>query len=213
MLQYSQNMNHAFLKILVSIALIILVGGGFFAWQYFITPEEKPKETKVSQQESLLAKGGTQDDKDNKFNIQTTRLAVLPDSQSPFLLIVLVLRLELEVYQLFLFSVGKNKEYVVINNQEGKRYDNVSFIGGGFIANGQHFLYKAEEEKKEFVVMDTKEGLLYDTISLFVRYSSSPKDLRLAYGGLHGEEIVVVIDGIEIKRFDRSDSPRSSPRV
>ena len=39
-------MGHAFSKILILITLIVLAGGGFFAWQYFGVPKEVVKPSK-----------------------------------------------------------------------------------------------------------------------------------------------------------------------
>ena len=40
-------MNRAFSKILTSVVIVILVVGGFFAWQYFGAPEVEPQIQKL----------------------------------------------------------------------------------------------------------------------------------------------------------------------
>ena len=74
------------------------------------------------------------------------------------------------------------KQFVVVDDQEHKRYDGLGQGGIVFGPEGRRFAYAAQTGEKEFVVVDGQEGGRYDDILLMSEGSSSifdsPDDLH-----------------------------------
>jgi hypothetical protein len=113
----------------------------------------------------------------------------------------------------------EGKYFVVIDGQEGKRYDDINIDLFQFSQDGKRYGYIAQEKGKYFVVIDGQEGKRYDNISSF---QFSPDGGRYGYvirdGGrwkdnfyLGEAKYFVVIDGFEGRKYDYIDSFQFSP--
>ena len=98
-------------------------------------------------------------------------------------------------------AIVGDKQFVVVDGEEGKRYDG---IGEGtliFSPDSQHVAFMARVGDKRFVVLDGEEGKRYDGIGEGTLIFS-PDSQRVAYGTIVGDKQFVVMDGEEGKRYD-----------
>ena len=93
-----------------------------------------------------------------------------------------------------------DKQFVVVDGEEGKRYEG---IGEGtliFSPDSERLAYGAQEGNKRFVVVDGKEEKRYDGIGTTLIFS--PDSERLAYTAAEGDKWFVVVDEEEGKRYE-----------
>lgn len=108
-----------------------------------------------------------------------------------------------------IFKEG-DKEYVVVDGNQGKQYDNITELKFG--PNGKRFAYAAWSGRTMYAVVDGKEQKNYRWV---MNITFSPDSKRVAYSaGVMREYIeqFVVVDGIEGKRY-KSQDPYGSCKI
>ena len=88
-------------------------------------------------------------------------------------------------------SGGEVKQAVVVDHQEGAKYDAVD--GLVFSPNGQRLAYAAKTGNQWAVVVDGREGRRHDSVFTGTPMFS-PDGRHLAYGGREGHRSFVVVD-------------------
>ena len=90
-------------------------------------------------------------------------------------------------------AVKDRKGYMVLDGQEGKKYDGISsFL---FSSDSKNYVYIATERNgKQYIVLNDKEGNNYDRV-YFVRFSSDSE--YIGYGVKKGNEIWWIADKVE----------------
>jgi len=92
-----------------------------------------------------------------------------------------------------------DKQFVVIDGQEGKQYDAIVTGRLIFSPDSQRVAYVAKEGNKQFVVFDGQEDKQYDSIGPAI---FSPDSRRVAYVAQVGDKQFVVVDGEEGRKYD-----------
>ncbi len=97
-------------------------------------------------------------------------------------------------------SVGSQEnEFIVLNNQEGKRYFNVGVI---FSPDGQRIAYVVRERgNKGFVVLDGKEGPKYDMVS-DIHFSPDSKNITYKATINYTPFLILNNEIIDPKKYD-----------
>lgn len=90
------------------------------------------------------------------------------------------------------------KQFIVVDDKEGKTYDDIPTQSPIFSPDGLRVAYLAKSGNKQFVVVDGKEGKAYDHLDHLV---FSPDSKYLAYVAYFGEKCVVVVNGTESSAY------------
>ena len=102
-------------------------------------------------------------------------------------------------------SLGRDSEFVVVDNQRGKTY---SIVGTpAFSPDSKHVSYLALR-RKFVVVTDGVEGELFDEVNDYFRFS--PDGKRMAYRAKREGREFLVIDGV-VKGYDKLIDFKFSP--
>jgi Tol biopolymer transport system component len=96
-------------------------------------------------------------------------------------------------------SGGAVKQAVVVDHQEGAKYDAVD--GLVFSPNGQRLAYAAKTGNRWAVVVDGREGRRHDSVFTGTPVFS-PDGRHLAYGGREGNRSFVVVDRKRGRDYD-----------
>ena len=111
-------------------------------------------------------------------------------------------------------TIEDQKYFVVVNNEEGEKYDEISSLASVFTSpilfsfDSSKIAYKAKKDGKEFVVVNDEEGKQYDEVSLPV---FSPDSSKVAYRAENNGKEFVVVDGKERKEYYKVSVPVFSP--
>src|SRR3990172_3265441 len=97
--------------------------------------------------------------------------------------------------------LSRDKYIVVVDGEEGKKYDGFGKRPIHFSPDGKRVAYGAREGKKWMVVVDGKEGKKYDGFGASGLFFS-PDGKRVAYSAKQGDRWSVVVDGEEGKKYD-----------
>jgi len=127
-------MNQAFSKIWIIVIVVIFVVGGILAWQFW------PKEITP------------------ELNLKTTKLATIPENYK-----IGDIVFSPDGRQFAYIVEEGEKEFIVLNNKEGKMYDWVGWPT--FSPDSKQLAYIVKQGAKlgtMFVVLNDKEGKRYD---------------------------------------------------
>ena len=111
----------------------------------------------------------------------------------------------------FFRKLPDKKWTLVVDDRQGKPFDNVGKMNPLFSADSQHVAYVAEKNGRKHVVVDDLEGNGYDSVG---GVTFSPDNKHIAYMAEEDGERVVVVDGAEQPlRFDglHASGPVFSP--
>ncbi|MBU1102683.1 hypothetical protein KJ853_03460 [Patescibacteria group bacterium] len=101
---------------------------------------------------------------------------------------------------------GGLKYFIVVNNQEGKLFDDVwGFI---FSPDSKRFAYMANQNNKEFVITDGQESKAYDKLGNIVFSLDSQ---NFAYAAKQADKWSVIVNNREVKLYDTIGSLQFSP--
>ena len=92
------------------------------------------------------------------------------------------------------------EQWMVLDGQDGKRYDRIETRLLNFSRNNQRFAYEARVGKKRVLVIDGEEQKRYDQVRGF---SFSPDGQRVGYHARLGDKERVVVDSREQREYDR----------
>jgi len=98
-------------------------------------------------------------------------------------------------------AINDTKWFIVVNEEEGKLYDDILKYTPIFSPNGKRIAYAASEGNGLFVVVDGTEAKRYHSI-LKHSIAFSPDSKRVAYVAREGDKWFIVVDGKEGKRYD-----------
>lgn len=99
----------------------------------------------------------------------------------------------------FILHKSESEFYVVVNGEEGKRYQGIKLDSLIFSPDSQRVAYVAESDHKQFIVVNDEEGKRYDVCGDPV---FSPDSQRLAYAASDDDgHRISVVDGEEGKRY------------
>ena len=169
--------SYAFSKTWVPIILIIFIAGGVLVWQYLLKEAHQIEE----------------------LNLVTTKLAVIPEGYKIYFFPPITFSHDGRKVAYVARKEDEDKNFVVLNNEEGKHYDRISGCPV-FSPDGKQLAYVAQQGEIGFIILNNQEGRAYDEVRWPV---FSPDGKQLAYVAVNKEgEYFIVLNGQESKTYD-----------
>lgn len=165
--------SYAFSKTWVPIILIIFIAGGVLVWQYLLKEAHQIEE----------------------LNLVTTKLAVIPEGYKIYFFPPITFSHDGRKVAYVARKEDEDKNFVVLNNEEGKHYDRISGCPV-FSPDGKQLAYVAVNKEGEyFIVLNGQESKTYDEIYGKPVFSEDSK--HIAYGAQVGNEPWWIVDEVE----------------
>lgn len=191
-------------KVLVGVLVIaILIVGGFFLFLNISQQqaEQLPQQTISPQIEETVAV--------LNINLQTTKFATISEGFEN--LYSVGIAFSPDGRQVAYREKDGEKAFMVLNGEEGKRYDEI--WRPTFSSDGKQFAYEAKENGKEFIVLNGEEGTRYDYIGFL---TFSPDGNQFAYYGddrdrESDKQEFIVLNGDELKGYRNIQNLTFSP--